>query len=158
MKEIKLTQGKFTQVDDDDYEYLNKFKWCAAFDGTNWYAMKANNTKEKNSSITLHRFLLGVIKGLGIDHIDGNGLNNQRWNLRRCTHRQNSRNTATKKLCKSRYNGVTVTAYNNFMSRIGVDYKRIHLGTFKSENEAAIAYNNAAIKYFGEFARLNVIT
>lgn len=104
----------------------------------------------------LHRMIMPESKR--VDHIDGNGLNNKRSNLRAVTHKQNIRNTRTPKNNKSGYKGVSKDNWTNLWRVwIEVDGKRISGGRFESKNEAALIYNKMAIKYFGEFARLNVL-
>ena len=92
---------------------------------------------------------------LEVDHRDHNGLNCLEDNMRNCTHKQN---TANKKIRgNSKYHGVCIQNGKQIVAQIRIDNKHIHLGTFKTEKLAAIAYNIAAIKYFGEFANLNLI-
>lgn len=156
MKLIPLTQGKFAQVDDEDFIKLNKYKWY----------LKRNSNKSDNegyavggkAGISMHRFLLNPKKPLIVDHIDGNGLNNQKSNLRICTKKQNAQNRASSKNKSSDFLGVHYNKkHGEFRAHIRVDGVGIHLGCFKSEWEAAVAYNTAATFYFKEFARLNVI-
>ncbi len=164
MKKIPLTQGKFAIVDDDDFERLIQWKWYATKDKSRcFYAVRSNNI-----SIKMHRVILGAKGGDGkiADHINGNTLDNRKANLRFCTSSQNSQNR--KKWARpkhSKYKGVTKSkrqrkydVNETWMARIKVKgKKRIYLGHYKSEVHAAIAYNEAATKYFGEFAKLNII-
>ncbi len=107
----------------------------------------------------MHRTILGVKKGVEVDHRDGNGLNNQRRNLRRASKSQNQ--AAYRGACKnksSRFRGVRwASRYNNWTARITVNGREMHLGCFGVEVSAAAAYNRAAKKYFGRFASLNEI-
>jgi hypothetical protein len=155
MKTIPLTQNKYALVDDEDYEYLNQFKWHIA----NKYA--ARDLKEKEGrgrhKVYMHREILnlhGLTQG---DHKFGNKLDNQKKNLRPCTNQQNTFN-GKKRKGSSQNKGVYFMRRDRvWVAEIGIDGKGIYLGRFKTEEAAAIAYNEAAIKYFGEFARLNVI-
>jgi hypothetical protein len=170
MKEIKLTQGKVAFVDDEDFDYLNQWRWQFVFNGYTWYAHRSEYTNGKKT-IRMHRLIMNAPKGVFIDHIDHNGLNNQKSNLRVCTRSENSQNRLNKH--RIQYKGVeykptSFKRYKNgktrislskkpYYSSIRVKMKKIYLGRFKTSAEAAIAYNNAALKYFGEFAKLNLI-
>ena len=158
MKEIKLTQGKVTLVDDEDYEWLNSFKWYAGKHRNTFYALRAipsHHCRQKTQR--MHMLIMGERKiGMIIDHKDGNGLNNQRSNTRFCTIAQNGRNSQPQLGCTSIYKGVCWHIRNNkFISHIIVDRKLKHLGYFNSEIEAAKAYDKAAKFHFKEFAYLN---
>lgn len=151
MKEIQLTQGKVTIVDDEDYEILNQYKWYANFNSGNYYAMN-------NKLGSMHRFIAKTPKGLVTDHINHNTLDNRRDNLRVCTLQENNKNRNKRNNTSSKYMGVTwFKVVNKWKSQIKVDKNVIYLGSFSDEKEAAIAYNKAAIQYFGEFANLNEI-
>ena len=106
----------------------------------------------------MHRELLPVPPGFETDHIDGNGLNNQKDNLRISTRSQNAANSKIRVGGSSEFKGV---AWNKrcrkWRATIGVERQVKHLGLFKIEEKAALAYNTAALKYFGEFARLNIV-
>jgi len=92
-KEIILTQGKVAIVDDDMYDYLNQFKWHAVKQSGKFYARRHIKSSNPNIKILIHRDVMKPEKGFVIDHIDGNTLNNQKDNLRICTHAQNIRNS-----------------------------------------------------------------
>lgn len=148
MKRIPLTQGLVALVDDTDFDWLNEIKWTGNRKKYTSYAV-TKHTK-------MHRVILNAPDGLEVDHIDGNGLNNQRSNLRLCTHRENQRNRPKNKNNKSGYKGVFWNSRaNKWRVGIRVDRKDIFLGTFFCLIKAAKAYDEAAIKYFGEFAYLN---
>jgi hypothetical protein len=148
MKEIILTQGKVALVDDEDYKWLNKYKWCAHKNKRYWYA------KRNSGRIFMHREIMKTPIDLMVDHKDTNGLNNQRYNLRNCTNRQNLQNGRSNSTNK----GTTFDKVNNkFLAQIRVGGRQIKLGRFITEKEAALAYNNAAIILHGEFANLNQI-
>lgn len=156
MKEIQLTQGKVALVDDEDFESVNQFKWYAQNKRGSFYAAR----KSSETAEIMHRFLLKPPSGMVIDHIDGNSLNNQRKNLRIVTPRQNSLNRRKGKgATTSKFKGVNWDKFRKrWVAQIRVFKKHPkRIGVFLSEIEAALAYNEAAIKYHGEFARLNII-
>lgn len=157
MKEIKLTQGKVALVDDEDYEFLNQWKWYAKKDSHIFYAQSHIGTKRKEQkSITMHRLIMNVSAGIQIDHKDGNGLNNQKSNLRICTHQQNQMNRKSY-IGRSKYKGVSICKNGRISATIKVNGKNKHLGVFESEIEAAMFYDEAAKKYYGEYANLNFL-
>lgn len=150
-KEIQLANNKGTAlVDDEDFELVNKYKWCSS----HGYARAVVNGKK----IHMHRLILGFQKNSEqeIDHINGDELDNRRFNLRLCTHRQNSANRRKGCGTSSGYKGVTWDkATWKWMAQIMVNYRNIHLGRFIDEIAAARAYDVAARKHFGKFARTN---
>jgi hypothetical protein len=150
-KSITLTRGKVALVDDADYEWLNQWKWRAIKNGGNWYAVRRQDGK----IIFMHRLVIDAPDGVTVDHRNGDGLHNWRANLRLCTQTQNSRNRKKSKLASGLFKGVTFEQGRYYRARIKVDRKTINLGYFLSAVQAARAYDEAAKKYFGEFARLN---
>lgn len=153
MKYIELTQNFKTLVDDDTHDSLNKYKWCVIKKRNKYYAGRGKWSNGKTKIIYLHKVLLETDKI--IDHINGNTLDNRLENLRICTSKENARNQT-----KSKFKGVYKhkrLKTKPFSAKITVNYKHIHLGYFSTAINAAIAYNQAAIKYFGEFANLNKI-
>lgn len=157
MKQIPLTQGQFALVDDEDFEYLNQFKWYADKRSHTYYANTHIYKNQKNTVVSMHRIILGLtdskIQG---DHKDKNGLNNQRYNLRVCTCAQNQRNKKAREGGSSKYIGVHWHKKGNkWQSRIKMDGNQISLGLFTDEIEAAKAYDKAAKFYHQEFASLN---
>jgi hypothetical protein len=150
MKIIALSQNMFTTVDDEDYEFLNQWKWCVAKNGNTYYAIKAKKDKRL---LYMHRIILDCPNNMYIDHIDHNGLNNQRINLRICTKSQNSKNKRPSG--RSKYLGVHYSSYNTINAAIKINDKIKHLGTFNTEEEAAKKYDEFARIYHGEFANLN---
>lgn len=154
MKEIQLTQGKVAQVSDHRFEYLNQWKWCASYWDGKWYAMR--RVRPFPTPIYMHRLILNAPKGMQVDHRDNDGLNNQDENIRLCTQAENLRNKGKQKNNTSGFNGVYWDkAFQRYFSSIGIRGKNIHLGHFDDPVEAAHAYDKAAKKYHGEFARLN---
>jgi hypothetical protein len=168
MKEIPLTQGKSTLVDDGDYESLIKYKWFAQKSGTRYYAGRnvwgGTRKRPKISYVFMHRCLLDTPKGMEVDHIDGNGLNNQKSNLRNVTKRENLQNRHTPKT--SRFPGVSWQKSTKMwvsQIRIGKGGKQTkHLGRFTNEEDAYKAYCNELelIGYVGlsESQTHNIIT
>ncbi len=160
MKEIELTQGKVALVDDEDYEYLNQWNWHTSRGNTTFYA-KRNYYISKDPLIQrpklMHRDIFerrGVdLKGLGVDHINGNGLDNRWENLRPATDRDNARNRRKQTGCSSK--GVYRYEGRCWRAQIHVVDEQISLGYYDTREEAEAAYDAAAKKYFGKFARTN---
>jgi len=155
MKIIQLTQGKSTIVDDEDYELLMQFNWCAFNQRGKWYVGKRPTKYSPHRY--MHRFLLELKDSkIHADHIDGDGLNNQKINLRICTHSQNSKNKSPSKTGTSKFLGVCFyKTTNRWHAQINDNKKVKHIGYFKNEIEAAKAYDLRAKQVFGEFAHLN---
>jgi len=151
MKLIPLTQGKFAQVDDHWFDYLMQWKWCANKNNTIYYAQRSEKIDGKWVAIKMHRVIMKTPPELMVDHIDHNGLNNLEENMRNCTNKQNSANKTA--YGKSKYLGVCYISY--FGASIRKNNKTFHLGHFKTEEEAAKAYDKAAKELYGEFANLN---
>ena len=155
MKEIELSQGKVALVDDEDYEYLNQWKWCALKSHNVYYAVRTVRHDNMQTTQCMHRLILNCPSGMKDDHRNGDGLDNRRDNLRICTNAENIHNSRVQSRNKSsRFKGVHLHKAK-WCSRIKVNGVKIHLGYFISEYAAADAYDLAAKKYFGEFARLN---
>lgn len=155
MKMIPLTQGYFATVDDRDYAQLRKFNWCAHVKPQRTvYAKRRGKTKQMD----MHVQILGLQPGTVIDHRDGNGLNNRRRNLRRCRVYQNVQNQRRRSTNTSGFKGVSWNKNcEKWIARIMARYKSVFLGYFSSRRAAARAYNEAAIRLHGPFARLNPI-
>lgn len=155
MKIIPLTQGKITIVDDDDYEYLIRFKWCYSVkskDKIDGYALRRNpNT---GGVIYMHREILRTPQGLVTDHINGDRLDNRKSNLRSCHQFENSRNRGKNSNNKSGYKGVYLHRKSGKWASI-IHYNKIgkYLGLFLTKEEAHEAYCNAALCLHGEFAK-----
>lgn len=159
VKELVLSKGHITIVDDEDYEWLSQWKWTAK-KGSGRYAkvyayrnQKANGTQ---THIALHRLIADCPKGLVVDHINGDTLDNRRSNLRICTQKDNARNSSAPINSPTGFKGAVLRPCGKrWQSRIRVDGRMLHLGMFSTLAEALLAYDAAAIHYFGEFANLN---
>lgn len=156
MKTIALTKGYVTRVDDQDYEKVMQLSWNAHIvkrkDGSIVKVYAAGRNKGREAYL-LHRFLLDITDPkIEVDHEDHDGLNNQRHNLRTCTTQQNRQNKS--KHGTSGFKGVSKST-KGWRARIFVGEKELLLGCFSNPLNAAVAYDMAAVKYFGEFANTN---
>ena len=151
-KYIPLSSGKYAIVDDEDYEWLNETKWA---DDSRGYAIR--KVKGKRTTEKMHRLILNAKDGEVVDHINRIPWDNRKENLRIATTGQNSANKGPYATNKSGYKGVAVFNKGRWTAQITVNYRKIHLGVFDDPKEAAMVYNEAAIKYFGEYAKLNEI-
>lgn len=154
MKKIELSKGKYALVDDEDYEYLNQWSWYAEKRHGIWYAVR----KPYNKRYAMHRIIMNVPKNKITDHIDGDGLNNQKSNLRICNHTQNMMNRKMNSNNTSGYKGVYLffnkkQGYKRWCAYITANKKRTILGYFKNIKDASKAYEEAADRLFGEFKR-----
>lgn len=147
----KQGQGKFTLVDDVDYPDLLKYKWHLAKNG---YVYRRGDNGQR--TVYIHRQILKAPSNMDVDHMDKDKLNNTKANIRLVTTTQNLRNARPWKKATSKYKGV-MWSDQQWRAKIQVDGEQIELGYFLTQREAAIAYNEAALKYFGEFAWLNPI-
>ena len=156
MKEIPLTQGKTVLVDDEDFEYLNQWKWFYCKSRKTGYAKRASGKRPNKRQISMHRMIMQPNPGMEVDHIDHNGLNNQRCNLRNCTPTDNKRNGFKHRNNTSGYIGVTwEMRRQKWSANIQANNKNIFLGRFDMAKDAACAYDAAAQKYYGDFAYTN---
>jgi hypothetical protein len=154
--EIPLTQGQVTVIDDEDYQLIRQYHWYAqrVLRSGCYYAM-TYLTRPTPRAVGMHRIILDAPAGLCVDHINGNGLDNRRSNIRLCTQGENMRNRH-RRSGKSRYKGVWWHKRDHrWMAHIRHQGKRIHLGRFVDEIDAALAYDKASRELFGEFAAPN---
>jgi len=156
MKEIVISRGMKVTVDDEDFESLNQHRWYCVPNKhhTNFYA--ARNVSlggKKQKRVWMHRELIKT--DMDVDHIDGNGLNNTRSNLRICSRSQNMGNQIKNRNSVSKYKGVCRKRATSWCAQIQFQNKNNHLGYFQKEEDAAKAYDLAAIRLFGEFAVTN---
>src|SRR6202790_3293681 len=154
---ISKTYGNFNILINKEYEYLfSIYKYCIAKAGTYFYVVRNDKDYKKRPKLRyLHQDILNNYKNI-IDHKNHNTLDNRIENLRLCTSQENNRNRKKRKNVSSIYKGVLWRKdKNRWQAKIVYNGKQHHLGYFKFEKEAAIAYDNAAIKYFGDFKILN---
>jgi hypothetical protein len=157
MIEIPLTQGKVALIDENDWELISQFKWCAAREGSgHWVAIADVGNKRY---VKMHRLILGAKEGDEVDHINRDSLDNRRENLRLVTEAwQQNANKDKRANTSSIYKGVCWDAgRGRWTAYIDKDRRRKFLGRFKSEAEAALAYNEKAAEWFGEYAVLNEV-
>jgi hypothetical protein len=153
-RRIYLGEGEWTILDQQDYYRLGNFKWFLK----GRYALRSFKIgPDKTKMISIHREIMNAPDGLLVDHRNGDGLDNRRSNLRLATHSQNQCNKLKiKTKATSKYVGVNFDkSRGQWAARIRHNNKEIWLGRFDSEIDAARAYDQAAMKYHGEFARLN---
>jgi hypothetical protein len=158
VKEINLTQGFKTLVDDADFVFLSQYTWRIKRDSHTNYAQTSVSTglkKPRQVMLSIHRLIMDAQPGQQVDHKNGNGLDNRRENLRICSQKENVRNRHST-VGKSKYKGVSWnTAKGKWKVTIFPDYQQVFLGYFDDEDEAAKIYDEAAQEYYGEFAKLN---
>jgi hypothetical protein len=151
-KLLPLTQDKFAIVDAADFPHLSRYNWCVVKTDNTCYAARYRKRKQT----FMHRLITSAPSHLVVDHINHNGLDNRKDNLRLCTRAQNALNQRPRKGTSSKYKGVYWHERDKrFYAQISHKGRRFHLGSFKSEIAAAHAYDKKALELFGEFAYLN---
>lgn len=149
---ISLGRGHSTTVDAADLGWLSEYNWTSIGNAAKGvYACVIVPLRGKKSAVLMHRLIAGAKPGQIVDHANGDRLDNRRANLRICTHAENMRNSRGK---RDGLKGVTPRA-RKFLAGICVAGRTIRLGSFATAAEAALAYDAAALRHFGEFARLN---
>lgn len=152
MKTIPLDRDLFALCDDEDYERLLKFNWSTIRRRNTWYARAHRRiAKWKYDKILMHRFVMNAAPGQQIDHWNGDGLDNQKSNLRFVNHAQQQMNSPAK-------NGRQFKGVFKYRKSWHAQICGKRLGSFNTAEEAALAYNVAAVQRFGQFARLNQLT
>ncbi len=147
MKQIELTRGYKALVDDSDFELVNKYKWRVNVGAHgNIYAYRSVKNKGKRTFIYMHKMVIKTTEQ--VDHIDGNGLNNQKENLRACTHTENMRN---RRLFKNNTSGFKGVIFDKFSGK----WRTTFYCKFTDKIEAAKTYDKIAKLIYGKFARLN---
>ena len=157
-RRIYLGEGEWAILDQEDYYRFGNSKWGIEGKKDKFYAVRnVKNGDKKVRTERLHREIMDAPKGLLVDHRNGNSLDNRRANLRLATHAQNMHNRKKiKTKTSSQYIGASLDKRSGrWASKIRCHGKKVHLGCFGSDIEAAKAYDEAAKKYHGEFARLN---
>lgn len=160
MVELPLSRGMVALIDDSDFRLVGGRKWYAKTFENGTYAAHTEygSSGRTGRTLLLHRVLMGAKAGEFVDHRNGDTLDNQRGNLRITTNAQNCQNQKLRSNNTSGYKGVTFHPNNkNWVAKIHANNKAIHVGVFQTSEEAALAYNEAALKYHGEFARLNEV-
>jgi len=154
MKLIPLNKNKYAIIDDEDYETLSRYSWSVICTKKG----KEYAVRWIPGSIKfMHREILNAPTNRIVDHKDGNGLNNQKGNIRICTYSQNNASARKRTGCASIYKGVEWSrSKRKWRSRIGVSKgRKVHIGYFSNERDAAIAYDKKAKEVYGEFAYIN---
>ena len=147
MKIIQLNHGKEALVDDDDFEELNKYKWYAWKHRNTYYAIRRSSEKNLNR---MHRLILNPFSNEQIDHMNGNGLDNRKENLRIVTNRENQQNRINQ-IKSSKYTGIYWNKRDKtWQAMIRVDGKKKFIGCFKNEMDAASAYRVACVYLTGK--------
>lgn len=155
-REIPLTQGKVAIVDAADYEWLSQWKWYAMMAGEGYAARSVRLPDGRKGIALMHRVILEPRSDQDVDHIDGNGFNNSRSNLRACTHGENLHNQRKARINTSGFKGVFYDRrVGKWQAQIKVNNKNRSFGLHNTPEDAARAYDKAARELHGDFARLN---
>lgn len=156
VREIPLTQGKVAIVDESDYSVVSQHKWYADGPFGTYGTYYAVTKVKRHTKVYLHRLILGAHPHWNVDHINCDGLDNRRCNLRPCSQSENIQNARKHRDSLSAYKGVSRDwESRRWRAVIKKNGRSFHLGRFVKEEEAARAYDEAALRLFGEFARLN---
>ncbi len=154
MKYIKLSQGRRAKVDDEDFKRLSKLKWHFNYGYARNNSLNANG---KKTTIRMHRVILNAPKGKDVDHINGDGLDNRKQNLRVCTRSENAMNQRLSSANTSGYKGVVwYKRSQKWRVQVNVKNKKTHVGYFNEIGKAVKAYDTAVMEHYGVFARPNL--
>jgi hypothetical protein len=158
MTEIDLGHGYVARIDDEDADLVSRYHWIAAKRVGVTYAVTNIKVDGKRGLLLMHRLLMGAAKGQSVDHLNHDGLDNRRVNIRLCSHSENMRNrkkTAAGKT-SSRFKGVSWhKPLNHWRAQIRHEGKKIYLGAYKDEHVAAFAYDSAAVIFHRSYALTN---
>ncbi len=159
-KIIQLTRGLSALVDEDDFDRLNQFDWhvVGKIDNECYAKRHIHASKYRQKTVWMHRYILGdpPFSKADVDHINGNRLDNRKSNLRWCNRAINRQNSIKSSKTKNKYKGVYFRGNGiGYQALIRVNRKLLHIGCFKKQSDAAKAYNDAAIKYYGPLAGIN---
>lgn len=156
-KEIPLTHDQLAIVDDEDYERISAFNWHALIGHNNWYARRTFRLSPGGTlqTVHMHRVILNAPDGMEVDHRNGNGLDNQKHNLRMATTSQNQANARRRKDNASGFKGVYQKTPGRWCAAIRENGRHVHIGYFDTPVAAACAYDQRAFEVHGTFARLN---
>lgn len=156
MKEIKLTQGKVALVDDEDFGELNKYRWCIMHTQYNTYAYRNIRINKKQITILMHRQIMNATKTIEVDHIDYNGLNNQKTNLRNVTSSKNKQHRRIQSNNTSGYIGVYWSNQKGrWIAQRKINKKNYYGGSFVDKEKAGYASDLLATRLHGEYATVN---
>lgn len=145
--------GKYMLIDDEDYHLVSSFSWHLRPDG--YASARVHGSYPKGKSILAHKLIMPESSDHQVDHINGNGIDNQKSNLRLVTHQQNQWNQK-KTSGSSKYKGICWdNERQKWLTQIGFNNKNIYIGRFETEHHAAMAYDISAKELFGEFSSLN---
>lgn len=151
-KEIKLTKGKVAVVDDEDYEWLNSFRWHASWSGNRFYVCRRVTENKKSRIVYMHRFIMSDVDGMVVDHSDGDSLNNTRANLRHVTRSKNNVN-CIKKSKSNNFKGVTFRkSLNKWIAQCHDGKTTKYLGMFTTEQEAHECFKSKHLELHGEYS------
>jgi len=153
---IPLTQGKFAKVDPEDYIWLSQFRWHCKTNINTIYAVRTVSVDGKSKRVYMHRIIADTPDNLVCDHINHNGLDNRKKNLRNCTLKENNANSRCSATSSSKYKGVSFSkTKGKWAAYTKKDGRQFFLGHFSSETAAAKAYDKKAKEFFGNYANLN---
>jgi len=154
MRKIPISAGRYVAlVDDEDYELVNRYKWQVLISMNRLYVKRTDVFDGKRTTQYMHTLITGFKQ---VDHINGDGLDNRRENLRSANHILNQGNVKSWLNNTSGFRGVKLERRTGkWVAQLNTKAKHLHLGTFTTKEEAARAYDKAALEYFGEFAYLN---